>query len=261
MDEPTALGACIGVLVLYNALALACHRASGLSLMVLSGRLWSRKHISGRSATDVTLAIQTLRNTVLVAIFVGTLSFTVASAALATASAPTTDSSPGRARALLQATLLTGSFLNFALVIRCAAHAGYLIGAITQPLPGPPSPGSATAMAPPTEVAAATATTALPALSLRAAEEGGGGADDPSSHLDHHDEIITLLQMQAVHFSLGFRFFYCSIPFGFAVVGPQVLVAATCVILAFLLYIDNSLALWDWFSGVKGRKDRGARAV
>lgn len=249
MDESSALVGCAGVLLLYNVLALTCKRASGLSLMLRSGQLWTKKHVYGRSAPDVTLAIQTLRNTVLVATFVGTLSFTVATAALVTASAPATDTTPGRARALLQAALLTASFLNFALVIRCAAHAGYLIGAATLPLP--PSAGTAPSTT--------TEPTPLTALSLRAAEEGGA---DPAGHQDHHDEIITLLHMQAVHFSLGFRFFYCSIPFGFAVAGGQALIATTCVMVAFLLYIDNALALWDWFSGISsGRRERGARAV
>ena len=218
MDALAALGACAGVLFLYNVLVLALRRASGLTLMLQSGRQWTHKHVSGRSATDVTLAVQTLRNTVLVATFVGTLSFTVAGATLGAAAAA--DGAAPRARAVLQAALLTGSFLNFALVIRCAAHAGYLIGSLTaQP-----------------QAAAA-------AEQSRAAEEGEGAAraDAPADPLH---EVTTLLHMQAVHFSLGFRFFYTSIPFAFAVVGTEALIIATCAIVAFLVYIDHALYIW-----------------
>jgi hypothetical protein len=218
MDAQASLGACAGVLVMYNVLALALRRASGLTLMLASGRQWTHKHVSGRSATDVTLAVQTLRNTVLVATFVGTLSFTVAGATLGAAAAA--DGAAPRARAVLQAALLTGSFLNFALVIRCAAHAGYLIGSLTaQP-----------------QAAAA-------AEQSRAAEEGEGAerADAPADPLH---EVTTLLHMQAVHFSLGFRFFYTSIPFAFAVVGTEALIIATCAIVAFLVYIDHALYIW-----------------
>jgi len=180
--------------------------------MLESGRQWTKKHMTVRSAPDVTLAIQTLRNTVLVATFVGTLSFTVASTTLAYSA--TTDSTPARLRALLQASLLTGSFLNFALVIRCSAHAGYLIGSITD------SPQSAV-------------------------EEGVATSQTDRSVLGGpQQEIVTLLGMQAIHFSLGFRFMYCSIPFAFAIGGAEVLIAATCVVLAFLYYIDNALFLW-----------------
>ena len=211
MDAASALGACAGVLFLYNALAI--QRASGLSMMLQAGRQWSQKHMSGRSAPDVTLAVQTLRNTVLVATFVGTLSFTVATATLGAAAAA--DGSPARTRALLQATLLTGSFLNFALVIRCAAYAGYLIGSETSP-------------------------DALAASRQCSALEEGARAQASADQL----QVTTLLHMQAVHFSLGFRFMYCSIPFAFAVVGTEALIAATCVVVAFLLYVDNAMHIW-----------------
>ena len=223
MDALAALGACACVLLLYNVLALALRRASGLTLILQSGRAWTHKHVSGRSAPDVTLAIQTLRNTVLVATFVGTLSFTVAMATLGAAAAA--DGAAPRARALLQAALLTGSFLNFALVIRCAAHAGYLIGSV-------------------------------PAQPLEAAEEGEGEGAAVSPHpqapADPLHEVTTLLHMQALHFSLGFRFFYTSIPFAFAVAGAEALIAATCLVLAFLVYIDNALHIWGCCMG-RGR--------
>ena len=205
--EEYSLGACAIVLFLYNVIALAFRKTSGLLLMLESGRLWTKKHMAGRSAPDVTLAIQTLRNTVLVATFVGTLSFTVASTTLTYSAAA--ESAPARMRALLQAALLIGSFLNFALVIRCSAHAGYLIGSITEEVPALPLSGT-----------------------------------DPSSSAASQKELVTLLGMQAIHFSLGFRFMYCSIPFAFALGGAEALIASTCVVLFFLFYIDNALFLW-----------------
>lgn len=208
-----ALGACSGALFLYNALALLCKRAAGLSTMLHSGRSWARKHVAGRGAAEVTLAIQTLRNTVLVATFVGTLSFTVAATTLGAVSGAIGAASA--ARALLQASLLTGAFLNFALVIRCAAHTGYVIGSVTAQLEG----GSAAAAE-----EEGTAPRAAEELALR--------------------EASLLLRMLAVHFSLGFRFMYCSIPFAFAVAGWEALVVSTSIVLAFLFYIDNAALFW-----------------
>ena len=215
MLDTTSLLACAGVLLLYNALALALRRASGLNLMLQTGRQWTQKHMSGRSAPDVTLAVQTLRNTVLVATFVGTLSFTVTTATLSAVAG--IDDAPARVRALLHAALLCGSFLNFALVIRCAAYAGYLIGAF-------PAPADAAA------------------AQQQGAEEGCAGA--AAAAAAPPAEVATLLQMQAVHFSLGFRFMYCSIPFAFAAVGAEALIVSTFMMICFLGYIDNALSIW-----------------
>jgi hypothetical protein len=227
MLDSASLGSCAGALLLYNVLALALRMTSGLTMMLQTGRAWTQKHMSGRSAPDVTLAVQTLRNTVLVATFVGTLSFTVTASTLSAAAA--SEDAPSRTRALLQAALLTGSFLNFALVIRSAAHSGYLIGTASGAAPA----GASEALPLP-----------LP-LHHRSTEEEGASSH---SSQDSPAELFTLLQMQAVHFSLGFRFLYCSIPFAFAVVGAEALIAATCCILIFLAYIDNALSVWGWCS-------------
>ncbi len=232
----TALGVCAGALLFYNALALTCKRASGLALMLQSGRSWTRKHIVGRGVAEVTLAIQTLRNTVLVATFVGTLSFTVAAAALAAVSGA--DGAPARARALLQASLLTGAFLNFALVIRCAAHAGYVIGSVAAQQEG--GDGGAAAWA-----------------TAAAAEEGGAAPARAAEELALR-EASSLLRMQAVHFSLGFRFMYCSIPFAFAVAGWEALVISTISVLSFLFYIDNAVSFWG--GAAERRRDATALA-
>ena len=224
MDFSLSLGLSAAALFLYNLIALLLRRASGLTLMLRSGSAWAAKHVAGRSAPDVTLAIQTLRNTVLVATFIGTLSFTVASATLA--ALPGAPDGPARVRGLLQAGLLTGAFLNFALVIRCAAHAGYAIGSATGAEAG------------------------------ISGSSGGGGATAPALLLPPPvpAELDSLVHMQAVHFSLGFRCMYCAIPFSFAVAGPEALVVVTSFVICFLFYIDH--AIWIWGGGGCGRPPR-----
>ena len=67
MPDTTSLLVCAAVLLLYNALALALRRASGLNLMLQTSRLWTQKHVNGPGAPDVTLAIQTLPGLALLA--------------------------------------------------------------------------------------------------------------------------------------------------------------------------------------------------
>jgi len=83
--------------------------------------------------------VQTLRNTIIVATFVGGFAFTQATNNLGGA----TQSSlvggevvpfvpgEGSLRSVLQAALLFFAFMNFALVVRTASHLGYLMGSAT----------------------------------------------------------------------------------------------------------------------------------
>ena len=218
MLDTTTLCACVAAVVSYNIIAIATQSASGLSMMLSTGRVWATKHVELRGAPDVTLAIQTLRNTVLVATFVGTLSFTVAVASLNAAASD--DAS--RLRAVIAAVFLIASFLNFALVIRCAAHVGYLIGSATSTPTAPAAAATTQAAAAAPHVDAADTDTAVPR------------------------ELGALVRMQAVHFSLGFRSMYCAIPFAFAIAGREALIASTVVMIAFLVYIDHAIAIWAW---------------
>lgn len=229
MSMPAALGACAGVLLLYNIYALSMRAAGGYVLMLHANALWAAKHAGMRGAADVTLAVQTLRNTVLVATFVGTLSFTTAFSVLRSVTPENTDSDT--ALALLDSGLLFCAFLNYAFVIRCAAHEGYLIGGTTAPLPPPlleqprPAGGSGGGGLVSSDVAVVVAAAASPP------------AAPP--------ELIALGKMRALHFSLGFRCLYCAIPFIFGVAGVWPLVVATIVILLWLVYIDAAVTLWS----------------
>lgn len=86
-----------------------------------------RKHVKLGAVAEVTLAIQTLRNSVLVAVFVGTASFSAMTSTL-TSLAAAPPASPLWVNQLIAALLAGGAFLSFAVCIRCAAHAGYLVG-------------------------------------------------------------------------------------------------------------------------------------
>lgn len=89
---------------------------------------WLHKHKEKSDPQTTTLAIQTLRNTIMVGIFVGgnALNF----AYNVTASYDPDYSKRMQARSIILAILLFASFLCWANVIRHASHLGYLIGTL-----------------------------------------------------------------------------------------------------------------------------------
>jgi hypothetical protein len=90
--------------------------------------LWVQKHKEKSDSSSVTLAIQTFRNTILIAVFVGGSSLSSALANLESYSfdAPLLQ----RIRTLIITSLLFLSFLSWANVIRFSSHLGYLTGVL-----------------------------------------------------------------------------------------------------------------------------------
>jgi uncharacterized membrane protein len=161
-------------------------------------------------APSVTLAIQTLRNTILVAIFVGGSSFQYAYISL---NGLESSSNVWQiCRVVILATLLFSSFFCWANVIRSASHLGYYIGTIGETLP------------------------------LQIVEEGRGSslAVKDDGGFDTDEEAIRLVKSMLICFSLGFRFLFVSIPYVFFNIGPLALIISTFMIMLFLYSIDHN---------------------
>lgn len=69
-----ALCLAASLLLVYNVSAYALQQ-TGLRLALRANPAWAQRHLDEAGAPETTLAIKTLRNTVLVATFVGTLVF------------------------------------------------------------------------------------------------------------------------------------------------------------------------------------------
>lgn len=214
--EIIALSVTASILILYNLLVVSFSRGafsrSLHSLVLASTAAFIRKHLSSSDPSADLLAVQSLRNTALVAIFIGGIAFQAfqtAATAAAEASSPVAAS-----RNLILASFLLCSFLNFALVIRAASHLSFMIGAAP----------------------------VVPQVVARggAADVGGGDEVGPEAAFSLRFNVLCLSLMEAMslHFSLGFRCLYASVPFTYASSGPTALCISGGVMLAFLFYSD-----------------------
>ena len=99
-----------------------------LSTNLKNSILWIKKHQQKTDAPTVTLAVQTLRNTILVAVFIGGYALELG---ISTTNAYLTNEGQfAKLRSLIITVLAVGSFLAWATVIRIAAHLGYMIGTL-----------------------------------------------------------------------------------------------------------------------------------
>ena len=99
-----------------------------LSTNMKNSVFWINKHGQKGDAPTVTLAIQTLRNTILIAIFVGGYSLQLGISTINTYS-----NSMGifeAFRCIVIGILSLASFLSWATVIRIASHLGYMVGTL-----------------------------------------------------------------------------------------------------------------------------------
>lgn len=232
--ETAALVVSCVLLGLYNAAFVAVpllrtqRRVPGtFAMMLVAGPAWMARHNARDDVASATLAVQTLRNTMLVSIFVGTMSFQAALALLV----------PGATtRNFILATLFFASFLNFALVIRAAAHLGYVLGGVHY-LRGSAPP------APPPQASACAAAESIEAVAPPALAR----ADGDDVYLQRHAN--GLARMLSLHFSVGFRCVYCAVPFAFSAAGPTALLAATGAMLTFLYYADHASSDFGDFGG------------
>jgi Protein of unknown function, DUF599 len=246
-----ALAASILTLAIYHIILyysiLYLHRSNfRLSRNVHNAAVWFEKHKALKDAPSVTLAIQTLRNTILVAIFVGGYAFQYGNSSISAINASFTEAD--FARAIILSVLFYSSFLSWANTIRTASHLGYAIGSLEL------------------YISNAEKKKALEVSLQHAAEEGrgllsestGGASIPPGTSTEQQsagqrrtgpsaaeelEEILNknkdMLGSMLWSFHFGFRFLYLSIPFAFFAAGPLALVISTFVVVFFLHMIDN----------------------
>jgi Protein of unknown function, DUF599 len=197
------------VLVLYNVIIVVFTKrdnevGSLLNTLLHVGPAFVDKHFAKDDAPTVTLAIQSLRNVILVSIFIGGLSFQYAISMLVNASTnPVYDE---QVRGVILATFLLSSFLNFALCIRCSSHLGLIIDS-----------GGYT----------------IKRISNIKTEE-----EENIAVSEIKKQSVLLVKRMSLHFSLGFRCLYVAIPYAYYALGPIGLVVAGVLIFIFLLYVD-----------------------
>ena len=195
------------------------HHSTGISLR--NARLWVIKHHSqAHDNSSILLAVHTLRNTILVGIFVGGSSFTFLLETLGPAKLmPESTDIPNFMRVIILGSFFSLSFLCWTTVIRCAVHLGYSIGIIA---------------------------TQREIANIDSTRRSGN-----SQHLAgefSEKNFNSTISLMLVSFSLGFRFLFMAMPFVFYVTGPTALIITSIVILFFMIFIDHPYTFLGEFS-------------
>ena len=137
MSEPLtkfdigALSASLFVLAAYHFVFFWMQQHANdpqLSFNVRNVAHWLHKHKEKSDANSGTLAIHTLRNTIMVSVFIGGYALTVAYSSAS--GFDVAESEQHQVRTVCLSILLFCSFLCWALVIRHAAQLGYMIGTL-----------------------------------------------------------------------------------------------------------------------------------
>jgi uncharacterized membrane protein len=191
---------------------------------MFNGLIWITKHNEKPDAPSVTLAIQTLRNTIFVAIFTGGAVFQYGATNLN--NFDRSASVERKVRVVILGAVLLLSFLCWASVIRTSSHLGYFLGAL--------------------EFHDKEIKRIAAERSAREAETGLISNDINSAigQLDGSTnealvECRSLLTIMLISFSFGFRFMFMAIPFGFYAAGPTALVISSFVMILFIYAIDH----------------------
>jgi hypothetical protein len=259
--------------------------------MLSNGPAWIERWIRKEGAADITMTVQTIRNTIIASTFLGGLAFQLGAGLINQLGAENdlTLTIP-QIRSVILSALLFASFVNFALTIRCCSHLGFLIGTHAGRVQfrridteaGFGAPPTATVVAVGGGGAAGAGGTGLGSSSSLHGLGGGGplltsanvpreatltvrqpSSAGPAGGAGIGRAMSTVLQRVAVtpapgtadwycnkaeslvrllslHFSLGLRFFYVSIPAEFFAAGPIAFLVATIAQLLFLYYVDHA---------------------
>lgn len=130
--------------------------------------------------------------------------------------------------AAIVSVVLLFSSLNFALTIRFASHAGLLIASLL-----PPAPAAASATD--------TAASREPLLDAPATAAHTTAAATHIALL--HARVSSFMSRMLLHWFLGFRSLFVSVPFALLIVSPALMLAATALLLAVFVYMDNPVTL------------------
>jgi hypothetical protein len=138
MEDELGIGAIIasfGLFLIYHIVVVVAlyypqYLHIPLANNIENAVVWITKHKERDDANSGTLAVQTLRNAILAAVFIGGYAFQNGVSSLNSFRTSTLSLS-GRIAALHVASLMFLSFLSWATVIRCASHLGFQIGVVS----------------------------------------------------------------------------------------------------------------------------------
>jgi len=211
-------------IITYNAV-YSKSKSITLYRNLINSKYWIEKHKSKDDAPTVTLAIQTLRNTILVAIFLGGGTFTSAYTTL-NAFNESSDIND-KCRRIILSVMLMLSFLFFASVIRAASHLGYQLGLLYKKSLRVEASGN---------IDSKSQIQLVDIESNKVDDED----DDSGDEIDIVKESNKMASVMVVSFNIGFRFMYIAISFSFYSAGAIALDIATGVMLIFLFLIDRA---------------------
>ncbi len=123
-----AVAASLSAFVVYNIvffISISRNPHMQLAINLKNSTRWLAKHRDKTDSPTSTLAIQTLRSTIMVGIFVGGYAFTGAISMMNGYTA--NETLRDKIRAVILAALLFSSMLCWAIVIRIASHVGYVV--------------------------------------------------------------------------------------------------------------------------------------
>lgn len=251
---PTFDAAAIGVTLFTFTVYLICYESrvhdAQTSMNTQTGRnfenmsLWVIKHNANPDAASVTLAVQTLRNTILVGVFVGGSSLTYAVGAC---DILTRQEVPPQlvCRQLIIGALLFISFLNWTQVIRFANHIGFYVGTLQSHIVRSIEERKSRTAAPAQSALNPNASSSGISIECHESSPAGGYGEVSSSTVldDDYDtgakaELKLMAHKLAAHFSWGFRFMYFTIPFWMYSGGPVALVVTAAFSIVFLALFD-----------------------
>ena len=230
-------------IVLYFLIVLGVFMTDDRSKLTISKslinlELWALKHSSKIDAQSVTLAVQTFRNTILVAIFTGGSSFQFAITILS--GMEKTDAIETKVGNVITAGLLMCSFLNWACVMRYSAHASFLVGVLhNDETDGNNNSSSSSSSNASSSAAARPMLASIPPSSIvDPSHQHDVGETTSDLRLEH---CKGMLRRMSIHFNLGFRFIFFSIPFGFYNAGPVALLVSLGLVFGFIAVFDYPL--------------------
>jgi hypothetical protein len=129
-EEIATIAITLAIFIIYHIiyyLNILRTQNNRLNPNVQNAYYWVSKHFTKADAPSTVLALHVVRNTILISIFIGGNSFTIAYNYLNAFPGTQVDSVMG-VRNIIISTFLFCSFLNFASVIRSSSHLGYLLG-------------------------------------------------------------------------------------------------------------------------------------
>jgi len=222
---------------------------------MVNAEMWIKKHKEAGDPTTTVLAVQTLRNTLMAAIFIGGNSIVIAYD-LAN-DYPDLVSERLKVRSLIIMGLMFSSFLCWANVIRLASVLGYMIGTMQY---SEKLRAEALALERRSPVSDSDEISVVSAGSVDVTANNNCNSDSSKKRKNkkkkHHkmevknhvftadsipdifEEGSNIVRMITVFFSFGFRLMFVSIPFAFYTAGPIALLIVAGSLFVFFPFYD-----------------------